>query len=277
MAREAVRRLPEGTLSLWKREQAVLKARVVDRDTEAWQRDPAFSGLLRVGGLDVSFVKGDSVSACASLVVLSYPKLEVLYEDCRMVSLTAPYVPGFLAFREGPFLVDAVQRLQEKEPHLSPQVLLVDGNGVLHPRDTPAAGWRRHVPSDGRLRGRPGHGPEEPRPQHQASLRLSGPQDEPGGRRASRPQLLQISDPGARAPGAGKHRDQRHASREAQKSPPTVKALGPIQKPQTQAPRSSRTRGRAGAGHPEDWPPATCSSLRHKPQGLLCRYRGSRP
>ncbi|XP_015998796.1 endonuclease V isoform X6 [Rousettus aegyptiacus] len=201
MAREAVRRLPEGTLSLWKREQAVLKARVVDRDTEAWQRDPAFSGLLRVGGLDVSFVKGDSVSACASLVVLSYPKLEVLYEDCRMVSLTAPYVPGFLAFREGPFLVDAVQRLQEKEPHLSPQVLLVDGNGVLHPRDTPAAGWRRHVPSDGRLRGRPGHGPEEPRPQHQASLRLSGPQDEPGGRRASRPQLLQISDPGARAPG----------------------------------------------------------------------------
>lgn len=59
------------------REQALLKARVVDRDTEAWQRDPAFSGLRRVGGLDVSFVKGDSVSACASLVVLSYPELEV--------------------------------------------------------------------------------------------------------------------------------------------------------------------------------------------------------
>ncbi|XP_039715872.1 endonuclease V isoform X2 [Pteropus medius] len=89
MAREVVRRPPEETLSLWKREQALLKARVVDRDTEAWQRDPVFSGLRRVGGLDVSFVKGDSVSACASLVVLSYPELEVL---------------------------------------------LVDGNGVLHPR-----------------------------------------------------------------------------------------------------------------------------------------------
>jgi len=49
----------------------------VDRDTEAWQRDAAFSGLQRVGGVDVSFVKGDSVSACASLVVLSYPELEV--------------------------------------------------------------------------------------------------------------------------------------------------------------------------------------------------------
>uniref|UniRef100_A0A8C9URE8 Endonuclease V n=1 Tax=Spermophilus dauricus TaxID=99837 RepID=A0A8C9URE8_SPEDA len=51
-----------------------------------------------------------------------------------MVSLTAPYVAGFLAFREVPFLLDLVQRLQEKEPDLMPQVLLVDGNGVLHHR-----------------------------------------------------------------------------------------------------------------------------------------------
>ncbi|XP_077611431.1 endonuclease V isoform X4 [Crocuta crocuta] len=132
MAREAAERPPEETLSLWKREQARLKALVVDRDTEAWQRDPAFSGLQRVGGVDVSFVKGDSVGACASLVVLSYPELEVVYEDCQMVSLTAPYVSGFLAFREVPFLVDAVRRLREQEPGLMPQVLLVDGNGLLH-------------------------------------------------------------------------------------------------------------------------------------------------
>lgn len=50
---------------------------MVDRDTEAWQRDPSFSGLQKVGGVDVSFVKGDSVRACASLVVLSYPELKV--------------------------------------------------------------------------------------------------------------------------------------------------------------------------------------------------------
>ncbi|KAM6175982.1 endonuclease V [Erethizon dorsatum] len=132
MAQKAVGHPSEETLSFWKREQARLKARLVDRDTEAWQRDPAFSGLQRVGGVDVSFVKGDAVSACASLVVLNYPELEVLYEESRMISLTAPYVSGFLAFREVPFLVDAVCRLQEKEPSLMPQVLLVDGNGVLH-------------------------------------------------------------------------------------------------------------------------------------------------
>ncbi|XP_074175490.1 endonuclease V isoform X3 [Rhinolophus sinicus] len=197
MAREAVGRPPEETLSLWKREQALLRARVVTRDTEAWQRDPAFSGLQRVGGVDVSFVKGDSVRACASLVVLSYPELQVVYEDCRMVGLTAPYVSGFLAFRELPSLVDAVQRLREKEPHLMPQA----GPpcrwkwgappprfwGGLPPRrphrpalhrggqeapaggrageqrpaqgeDTPPADWRGHISSDGRLRGHPGHG-----------------------------------------------------------------------------------------------------------------------
>lgn len=107
---------------------------MVDRDTEAWQRDPSFSGLQKVGGVDVSFVKGDSVRACASLVVLSYPELKVVYEDSRMVGLKAPYVSGFLAFREVPFLVELVQRLQEKEPDLMPQVVLVDGNGVLHQR-----------------------------------------------------------------------------------------------------------------------------------------------
>ncbi|XP_052050721.1 endonuclease V isoform X2 [Apodemus sylvaticus] len=134
MAHTAAEWPPEETLSLWKGEQARLKARVVQRDTEAWQRDPSFSGLQKVGGVDVSFVKGDNVRACASLVVLSYPELKVVYEDSRMVGLKAPYVSGFLAFREVPFLVELVQQLQEKEPDIMPQVLLVDGNGVLHQR-----------------------------------------------------------------------------------------------------------------------------------------------
>ncbi|NXJ82738.1 ENDOV Endonuclease, partial [Trogon melanurus] len=116
------------------REQARLKAGVVEEDTEEWQKDASFAGLERVGGVDLSYVKGDGSKACASLVVLSFPGLEVLYEDCRMVAVSAPYVAGYLAFREVPFLVEAVQRLQQEEPRLKPQVLLVDGNGLLHPR-----------------------------------------------------------------------------------------------------------------------------------------------
>ncbi|XP_068769779.1 endonuclease V isoform X3 [Struthio camelus] len=122
------------TLRLWAREQARLKAGVIEQDTEEWQKDSSFAGLERVGGVDLSYIKGDDASACASLVVLSYPALKVLYEDCQMVAVTAPYIAGFLAFREVPFLVEAIQRLQQKEPRLKPQVLLVDGNGLLHHR-----------------------------------------------------------------------------------------------------------------------------------------------
>uniref|UniRef100_H3BBF6 Endonuclease V n=1 Tax=Latimeria chalumnae TaxID=7897 RepID=H3BBF6_LATCH len=121
-------------LQRWESEQAELKGQMVDSDTEDWQRAEDFAGLQRIGGVDLSYVKGDDVNACASLVVLTYPDLEVVYEDCQMVSLNAPYVAGFLAFRETPFLVEAVQRLQRNDPELMPQVLLVDGNGVLHHR-----------------------------------------------------------------------------------------------------------------------------------------------
>ena len=30
-----------------------------------------------IGGVDISFVKGDNVNACAALVVINYPELEV--------------------------------------------------------------------------------------------------------------------------------------------------------------------------------------------------------
>ncbi|XP_031984663.1 endonuclease V isoform X4 [Corvus moneduloides] len=77
--------------------------------------------------------------SCSASRLSSVPRFclclpQVLYQDCRMVAVSAPYVAGFLAFREVPFLVEAVQRLQQEEPQLQPQVLLVDGNGLLHPR-----------------------------------------------------------------------------------------------------------------------------------------------
>ncbi|XP_021270766.1 endonuclease V isoform X2 [Numida meleagris] len=72
---------PVATIRHWEREQARLRAAVVPEDTERWQREPGLAGLQRVGGVDLSYVKGDSGSACASLVVLSFPGLEVLLVD----------------------------------------------------------------------------------------------------------------------------------------------------------------------------------------------------
>ncbi|CAK6969852.1 endonuclease V-like [Scomber scombrus] len=125
----------ESLVQQWTSEQARLRQQLVEEDTEDWQKSPGFSGLERVGGVDLSFIKGDDVNACAQLVVLSYPDLELLYENSQMVTLTAPYVAGFLAFRETPFLIEALQQLERDKPELLPQVVFVDGNGIFHYRE----------------------------------------------------------------------------------------------------------------------------------------------
>ncbi|XP_058026820.1 endonuclease V isoform X2 [Ahaetulla prasina] len=126
--------MPEARSLQMRRQQIQMKEDVIEQDTEEWQSNFSFTGLERVGGMDLSYLKEDVSCACASLVVLSYPELEVLYEDCYVVTVKAPYVAGFLAFREVPFLLEAVQRLEMQKPGLKPQVLLVDGNGILHHR-----------------------------------------------------------------------------------------------------------------------------------------------
>jgi deoxyinosine 3'endonuclease (endonuclease V) len=50
--------------------------------------------ISRVGGMDLSFIKGDESVACAALVVCELPDCEVVYEDITMVPLTISYVPG---------------------------------------------------------------------------------------------------------------------------------------------------------------------------------------
>ena len=52
--------------------------------------------LTRVGGLDISFVKDHPEKAYCTLVILSIPNLNVIYEDSFEVQLTAPYIAGKL-------------------------------------------------------------------------------------------------------------------------------------------------------------------------------------
>ena len=91
------------------------------------------SGIRRIGGVDISFVKDSDSDACACLVVVDSDSLEVIHADCRRVKLTAPYVPGYLAFREVEFLLRLIDDLRSSAPHLLPDAILTDGNGILHP------------------------------------------------------------------------------------------------------------------------------------------------
>eukprot|EP00899_Mesostigma_viride_P006281 jgi/Mesvir1/15654/Mv03259-RA.1 len=72
--------------------------------------------------------------ACAALAVLSYPGLQLLHVVTRQLPITVPYLPGFLAFREAPAALALLQQLRNDRPDLFPQVVFVDGNGMLHPK-----------------------------------------------------------------------------------------------------------------------------------------------
>jgi len=90
--------------------------------------DGAVDSLEQVAGADVAFVDGGQ-AAHGVVVVLSVPGFHIveLVEDIRPV--TFPYIPGLLSFRESPVLLACFERLRAR-----PQVVLVDGQGIAHPR-----------------------------------------------------------------------------------------------------------------------------------------------
>lgn len=79
-----------------------------------------------VAGIDVSFP--GEVSR-AAVVILSYPTLELVDYAVAARPITWPYVPGLLSFREGPVILEALDRLA-----VWPDLLIFDGHGLAHPR-----------------------------------------------------------------------------------------------------------------------------------------------
>ena len=65
----------------------------------------------------------------ASIVVFKIPELEIVEISEAVREIKFPYLPGFLAYREGPVFLDAFRKIRAK-----PDVTLVDGNGIAHPR-----------------------------------------------------------------------------------------------------------------------------------------------
>lgn len=116
--------------------QDTLKLQLVEKDSEevaSWGEDFS-TGLHHLAGVDISFDRKCPSHACAMLCILSYPSLDVVHISSAMVELTEPYIPGFLAFREVDFLLELLESVTRQCPRLAPQAILVDGNGVLHPR-----------------------------------------------------------------------------------------------------------------------------------------------
>jgi deoxyribonuclease V len=81
-----------------------------------------------VAGVDISGPRFQG-RVRGTVVLLSYPELEVVEIGAVEQTVDFPYVPGLLSFRESPVILAAYEKLK-----LRPDLILVDGQGIAHPR-----------------------------------------------------------------------------------------------------------------------------------------------
>jgi len=81
-----------------------------------------------VAGVDISAPRFQG-KVRGTVVVLSYPELEVVEIGAVEQTVDFPYIPGLLSFRESPVILAAYEKLRSK-----PDLILVDGQGIAHPR-----------------------------------------------------------------------------------------------------------------------------------------------
>ncbi|KAF4673978.1 hypothetical protein FOL47_009896 [Perkinsus chesapeaki] len=129
--------------SHWVEEQEEIRNKIITHEDDDFQCE-------FVGGLDITSDPTFHEDFCvAGLVIIEVSTLSTVYEDYITVDLTQPYVPGFLAFREFQPMIKLLNRVPSTQRL---DLIMVDGNGIFHPRRCGAAchlGVIANVPSIG--------------------------------------------------------------------------------------------------------------------------------
>jgi deoxyribonuclease V len=79
-----------------------------------------------IAGVDVA-MSHDRLVGC--ICTFTFPELKLAEHVCADAPDRVPYIPGFLSFREIPVILQCYNKLRCK-----PDLMLVDGQGIAHPR-----------------------------------------------------------------------------------------------------------------------------------------------
>jgi len=82
--------------------------------------------IKTIAGADQVYAGNKIISAIA---VCDYKSLKLIEETHAVVDAKIPYKSSFLFYRDGPAVMEAFNKLENK-----PDVLIVKANGILHPR-----------------------------------------------------------------------------------------------------------------------------------------------
>ncbi len=100
-----------------RRMQASLAKRLVIRPLE---KTPS-----HIAGVDAAFLD-DKIICVACLY--GFPELVLVEESHVVREAKFPYIPGMLSFREGPAIIECIERLKTR-----PDLVIFDGQGIAHP------------------------------------------------------------------------------------------------------------------------------------------------
>lgn len=133
----------------WLAEQEEIARNVIVEDENNWSHFFASAQFtpdrdLFIAGADVSFsttLPDHAIGTIAVVILRTSEKIDLVYSKSRAVSVKHPYVPTFLGFREAPVVSEMLSDLPSAVRERL-DCLLLDGNGLLHPRK---AGLACHV------------------------------------------------------------------------------------------------------------------------------------
>ncbi|AJD29737.1 MULTISPECIES: endonuclease V [Clostridium] len=88
------------------------------------------SNIRLVAGVDLAYWENNNKQyGTCCIVVIDYNTKEVVEKVNSVGEIKVPYIPGFLAFREMPLVIEASKKLV-----VEPDIFIFDGNGYLHQR-----------------------------------------------------------------------------------------------------------------------------------------------
>ncbi|GAB6077883.1 endonuclease V [Hydrogenobaculum acidophilum] len=110
------------------RDIETLKKEQIECSKKIIQKD-CFDDFNTIGGVDLTFLRKNSKTLGIGALVILNKENHVLHEHTYEDYVDFPYIPGFLSYREFPIMEKLI-----KTSKVEPDIYMIDGNGMLHPR-----------------------------------------------------------------------------------------------------------------------------------------------